>query len=281
MGEPNKVIDRLKVPKIWDKQHRVCPRKRCILAVLLYRQPYKENKRYRTISDIAKSLGWNRRTVRDHLIQLKEWDYVTEQDGQYDVVRLSNYTPLNSDNKAWWADYAWDWLGADQYADCTEQYVLKVKSGYPDMGTTRLAALCGVSRRTVRDIVSGGGKLRKATKKPTRQVEPPPSVLDEPTAQQISAEIEEKQYHAKKKIAHTEQCLAEQLITIDKLAVLRGIVSRYWVAVACPERWDELCHPEDKGCYPITLGTRQWYHETYGTAKRLDAPLNMAMSSVA
>ena len=53
MGDTNRLIERLKVPKIWDKQHRVCPRKRCILAVLLYRQQYKDNKRYRTISDIA------------------------------------------------------------------------------------------------------------------------------------------------------------------------------------------------------------------------------------
>ena len=37
MGETrDRLIERLKVPKIWDKRHRVCPRKRCILAVLLY-----------------------------------------------------------------------------------------------------------------------------------------------------------------------------------------------------------------------------------------------------
>ena len=47
MGETrDRLIERLKVPKIWDKEHRVCPRKRCILAVLLYRQSYLNNKRY-------------------------------------------------------------------------------------------------------------------------------------------------------------------------------------------------------------------------------------------
>jgi biotin operon repressor len=264
----DKMIERLKVPKIWDKQHRVCPRKRCILAVLLYRQPYKANKRYRTISDIAKSLGWNRRTVRHHLVHLKEWGYVVEEDGQYDVVRRDSYTPLNSSgSKAWWADYAWDWLNSDQYSDCTEQYVLKVKSEYPDMGTIRLAALCGISRRTIRDILDSGGTLKKATKKPTKQVEQP-SWMEEPTAQDVSAEIEERQYHAKKRIAATEKRLAEQPINIDKLAVLRGIVSPYWVAVACPERWDELCPGEDSGVYPITPGTRRWYQENYATVRQ-------------
>jgi hypothetical protein len=37
MGETrDRLIERLKVPKIWDKEHRLCPRKRCILAVLAH-----------------------------------------------------------------------------------------------------------------------------------------------------------------------------------------------------------------------------------------------------
>lgn len=256
---PNRLIDRLKVPKIWDKEHAVCPRKRLILAVLLYRQPFKSNARYRTISDIAKSLGWNRRTVRDHLTELLRWQYVVEQDGQYDVVKRRNYSPLNTGGKEWWADYAWDWLGADQYADCTGQYVLKVRSDYPDLGTTRIAALCGVSRRRVRDIVDGDGKLRKCTKKPKQPATPEPNVSE------VAAEIEANQFHAKKKTAATEKRLAERPISIDKMAVLSRVVERYWVAVVCPERWDELCPGEDRTVYPVTADTRRWYHETYGT----------------
>jgi len=268
MGETrDRLIERLKVPKIWDKENRVCPRKRCILAVLLYRQPFKDNRRYRTISDIAKSLGWNRRTVREHLAELKKWEYVVEKDGQYDVVQRANYTLLNSGGKQWWADYAWDWLSSEQYTDCTEQYVLKVRSTYPDMGTTRLAALCGVSRRTVRDILAGGGSLKKCTKTAKKQTNPS-SVMTEPTAQELSAEIEEKQYHAKKKIASAEKKLAEQPVTIDKMAVLAGVIDRYWVAIACPGRWQELCPGEDKGVYPITAETRRWYQENYGTVRQ-------------
>jgi predicted transcriptional regulator len=267
MGDTNRLIERLKVPKIWDKENLVCPRKRCVLAVLLYRQPFKANKRYRTISDIAKSLGWNRRTVRDHLVQLKEWGYVTDQDGQYDVVRRANYAPLNSGDKAWWADYAWDWLNSDQYADCTEQYVLKVKSDHPDMGTTRLAALCGLSRRRIRDILNGGGALKKTAKKPAKEIKQS-SVAEEPTAQELSIEVEEKQRHARNGIASTEKRLVERRITIDKMAVLRGLVSRYWVAAVCPERWDELCPGECRGVYPITPSTRQWYQENYGTVRQ-------------
>jgi len=268
MGETrDRLIERLKVPKIWDKEHRVCPRKRCILAVLLYRQPYLNNRRYRTISDIAKSLGWNRRTVREHLAELKKWEYVGEEDGQYDVLQRANYTLLNSGGKRWWADYAWDWLSSEQYTDCTEQYVLKVRSEYPDMGTTRLAALCGISRRTVRDILGGGGTLKKCTKTTKKQTTSS-SVMAEPTAQELSAEIEQKQYWAKKKIAAAEKKLAEQPVNIDKMAVLAGVIDRYWVAVACPERWQELCPGEDKGCYPITADTRRWYQETYGAVRQ-------------
>ena len=262
----NRLIERLKVPKVWDKQHKVCPRKRCILAVLLYRQPYKENRRYRTISDIAKSLGWNRRTVRDHLVQLKEWGYIVEEGGQFDVFRRTNYTLLNS-GKQWWADYAWDWLSSDQYSECTEQYVLKVKAEYPDMGTIRLAALCGISRRTVRDILSGGGTLRRLAKKPAKQSDQS-SVFEEPTALESSVEIEEKQRHARNGIASTEKRLAERPVAIDKMAVLSGVVSRYWIAVVCPERWDELCPDADRKCYPVTAATRQWYQENYGMVQQ-------------
>jgi len=264
MGETrDRLIERLKVPKIWDKEHQVCPRKRCILAVLLYRQPYLNNKRYRTISDIAKSLGWNRRTVREHLAELKKWEYVVEKDGQYDVLRRTNYTPLNSGGKQWWADYAWDWLNSDQYADCTEQYVLKVRSEYPDMGTTRLAALCGVSRRTVRDILGGGGTLKKRTKTTKKQ-----PVVSAPTLLDSCADIEAKQAPARRKIASTEKKLADQSIIIDKMAVATGVIDRYWVAAVCPERWQELCPGEDRGVYPITADTRRWYQETYGAVRQ-------------
>ena len=165
--------------------------------------------------------------------------------------------------KQWWADYAWDWLSSDQYTDCTEQYVLLVKKMHSAIGTTRLAALCGLSRRKVRDILDGGGTLRKTTKQ-TKQS----SVMDEPTAQEISAEVEEKQYQAKKRIASTENRLAKQPIAIDRLAVLRGVVDRYWIMVVCPERWQELCPGEDGGVYPIRPETRQWYQETYGTVRQ-------------
>ena len=156
------------------------------------------------------------------------------------LSRRINYTLLNSGGKQWWADYAWDWLSSEQYTDCTEQYVLKVKAEYPDMGTTRLAAFCGISRRTVRDILGGGGTLRNVAKTAKKQQTNPSSVMAEPTAQELSAEIEEKQRHAKNGIASTEKKLAERPVTIDKMAVLTGVVNRYWVAVACPERWQEL-----------------------------------------
>lgn len=232
------------------------------MAVLLYRQPFKSNARYRTISDIAKSLGWNRRTVRDHLAELVRWEYVVKQDGQYDVVKRRNYSPLNTGGKEWWGDYAWDRLGSDQYSDCTEQYVLKVKADYPDLGTTRIAKLCGVSRRRVRDIVDGDGKLRKCTKKPKQPTMP------EPNDSETSADIEAKQLRAKKKIIATEKQLTERPIPIDTMAVRSYVVDRYWVAVACPERWDELCPGEDNTLYPVTAETRRWYDETYGTLRQ-------------
>ncbi len=261
----NRLIDRLKVPKIWDKEHRVCPRKRLVLAVLLYRQPFKSNTRYRTISDIAKSLGWNRTTVRDHIAELLRWKYVVQQDGsQYDVVKRSNYSPLNTGGKEWWADYAWDWLGSDQYADCTEQYVLKVRSEYPSVGTTRIAKLCGVSRRRVRDILDGGGTLKKCTRKPQEQQ----AVEYNLTPSETTAELEEKQYRARKKIAFTEKKLAEQPVTIDRMAVATGTIAHEWILLTCPERWQELCPGEDRTVYPITSDTRRWYHETYGTVRQ-------------
>ena len=115
--------------------------------------------------------------------------------------------------------------------------------------------------------MGGGGTLKKCTKKAKKQTKPS-SVTAEPTPQELSAEIEEKQHHAKKKIASTEKKLAEQPVTIDKMAVLTGVVDRYWVAVACPERWQELCPGEDKGRYPITAETRRWYQENYGAVRQ-------------
>ena len=264
MGETrDRLIERLKVPKIWDKEHRVCPRKRCILAVLLYRQPFKENKRYRTISDIAKSLGWNRRTVRDHLAELKKWEYVGEEDGQYDVVQRANYTPLNSGGKEWWADYAWDWLSSEQYADCTEQYVLKVKSEYPDMGTHEA---CGPLWGEPKDGPRHCGWRRHIEETHEDSQRNSPSCPNQPCRKPCRHRGETTPRQKEDRL-HREEAGGTTGHHRQDGGVDR-YVDRYWVAVACPERWQELCPGEDRGCYPITADTRRWYQETYGAVRQ-------------